>query len=142
MASLVSKKEFAIYYAIGVVAGLIAWKFGESWIPVFILERVSGIGIVLVSGLIFATILTYLKFRANQPLDCFTDWLSRYAVRGAGKAATLLFGTITVAFISWISTGSEKALQLAVNTLFFMGAFSILSHQLRNIRDDAIKKGE
>jgi|SRR5690554_725944 len=141
MDKFLSKKDFLIAYSLGAFAGVWAWFYGQSWVPSFMLQWMSGIGFVLVIAFCFSALFMAIKFRNYQPLDCFTEWLSRYCIRGGAKGAAFLFGSITIAAVCWLMTDSVNAIKFAANGLILMGAFAILTKQLHGIRNDAIERG-
>ncbi len=108
------------WQAAGIAIGIPGWIWGESPVPVFALEIVSGFGFgglliaLVIAAIILSFMALYLKGQAGRFAYGYFQKVLRWVHPKLLRAASVLFGLILIAAVCWAVTGSSNSSKTAL----------------------------
>ena len=128
----IEMKEMLISFFIGVVIGVLGVFFGDSYIPSFFLEGVTGIGWVFLVEIGIAIVaLIYFQLVRRPPVRWTREIIGR-VTRVCVDASFALFGVVLVAFSYWLHSGSQTALGVVLHGMLLAAVLAYVGWGLRS----------
>jgi hypothetical protein len=117
-----------LWFVVGIIVGGLSCKWGESFIPAFVLKHGSGIGWIIVLAIVVLTVLSVMAHFCKSWIGKYSaaDYrnFSPYVIERTKRAWSLMLGFSCVAFFCWFYIESDIALaSLFLGMLLFMAFY-------------------
>lgn len=107
---MLKPKKIAIYFLLGVLCGLLGWRFGSSMLPAVLLKVFSGFGLLMIGTVVLALILDVARWVDRERYGVLFRMVAFWSKARLIRASVTLFGVSFIALIAWIVTRSHTAL--------------------------------
>lgn len=129
-----------VWFIFGSIVGVIAWIWGTSKIPGYLLQFFSGVSfltlLMVLVTLIFSILVLKSKARLKKLAKGDVDNFSPFVIKSTFKTACILFSIAIVATLSWMVTNSSYALGSAIYGLVLGIPFLFIWMYLLSIEND------
>ena len=119
----INKSHYYIHYIAGLFLGLFAWHFSQLISSGIFMKFITGIGFFMLAIVITSFLSLNINCVNKTVPDGFSLKITTMAIKSSSKAALVLLGIITIAFLNWFLNSNIIALKTSWLGLILCSAF-------------------